>query len=126
MLEFYEAERFRGCVREEDGDMLLFQWGTVASDDSAHFDLDIIRQLMPSEGAEDTDDLDNDDEGILQLSLTFRFTPTSELEALGSGDEWCASPSDLPAFRAFIDSSPAFTLVGSRVPTEVALDLDSV
>ena len=117
MLAFYSAERCDGCVFEEDGDMLLFQWGSYSWKDSMHFELDITRQLMPS---------GSDDEGILQLSLTFRFLLTAELQALGSGNEWCGTPSGLPAFRAYIDACPAFERVGCQVPSEVALDLDSV
>lgn len=117
MLAFYAAERCDGCVLEEDGDMLLFQWGSYAWKDLTHFELDITRQLMPG---------GSDDEGILQLSLTFRFLPAAELQAQGSGNEWCATPSDLPAFRDYIDACPAFRLVGSRTPSEVVFNLDSV
>lgn len=122
MLAFYAAERCDGCELEEEGDMLLFQWGTYSWGDSTHFELNITRQLMPGGGDEDEDD----DEGILQLSLTFRFPAAAELQALGSGNEWCATPSGLPAFRACIDACPAFERVGNLVPSEVALNLDSV
>ena len=117
MLAFYASERCEECVLEEDGDMLLFQWGTYTWGDSTHFELDITRQLMLS---------DSDDEGILQLSLTFRFLPAAELNALGSGNEWCDTPFGLPAFRAYIDACLAFKRVSNRVPSEVALDLGSV
>ena len=53
MLAFYASERCDGCVLEEDGDMLLFQWGTYNWGDSTHFELNITRQLMP--GGEDGD-----------------------------------------------------------------------
>lgn len=125
MLAFYASERCDGCVLEEDGDMLLFQWGSYNWGDSTHFELNITRQLMPGgDGGGDEDE--DDDEGILQLSLTFRFPPTAELQALGSGNEWCATPSGLPAFRACIDACPAFQRVGSRIPSEVVLHLDPV
>ena len=120
MLAFYAAERCDGCELEEDGDMLLFQWGSYNWGDSTHFELNITRQLMPGGGDEDGD------EGILQLSLTFRFLPAAELQALGSGNEWCDTPSDLPAFRAHIDACPAFERVGGQVPSEVALNLGPV
>jgi hypothetical protein len=122
MLAFYAAERCDGCELEEDGDMLLFQWGTYAWGDSTHFELNITRQLMSGGDDEDKDD----GEGILQLSLTFRFPPAAELQALGSGNEWCDTPSGLSAFRAHIDACPAFERVGSQVPSEVVLHLGSV
>jgi hypothetical protein len=131
MLAFYAAERCDGCVLEEDGDMLLFQWGTYNWGDSTHFELNITRQLMPGGdggdgGDGDGDEDEDDDEGILQLSLTFRFPAAAELQALGSGNEWCDTPSGLPAFRACIDACPAFERVGNLAPSEVALHLDSV
>lgn len=105
--------------------MLLFQWGTYNWGDLTHFELNITRQLMTGgDGGGDEDE--DDDEGILQLSLTFRFPPTAELQALGSGNEWCATPSGLPAFRAYIDACPAFERVGCQAPFEVALHLGSV
>ena len=123
MLTFYASERCDGCELEEDGDMLLFQWGTYSWGDATHFELNITRQLMQGgDGGGDEDD----DEGILQLSLTFRFPPAAELQALGSGNEWCATPSGLTAFRAHIDACPAFERVGNLVPSEVVLNLDSV
>ena len=127
MLAFYAAERCDGCELEEDGDMLLFQWGTYDWGDAAHFELNITRQLMPGgEGDGDGDEDEDDDEGILQLSLTFRFPSTAELQGLGSGNEWCDTPSGLPAFRACIDACPAFERVGRQVPSEVALHLGPV
>ena len=30
LLAFYEEDRAEGCLIDEDGDMLLFQWGTMA------------------------------------------------------------------------------------------------
>jgi hypothetical protein len=125
MLAFYAAERCDGCVLEEDGDMLLFQWGSYSWSDAMHFELNITRQLMP-DGGDGGDEDKDDDEGILQLSLTFRFPPAAELQALGSGNEWCATPSGLTAFRAHIDACPAFERVGSHVPSEVVLHLGSV
>ena len=58
-----------------------------------HFSLNLTRQLVVCEGAEDED--------IWQLRLTFEFEPDNELRALSRGYKWCGSLSELPEFREF-------------------------
>src|SRR5262245_10947013 len=93
MLDFYAAERAEGCALEDDGDMLLYQWGTHDWGDGESFELDITRQFTVT-GEEDDD--------TRQLSLRFKFKPSAELRELGDGNRWCHSPSKLQAFRTFI------------------------
>lgn len=64
MLAFYEECRADGCDIEDDGDMLLCQWG--ASDDE--FVWNITRQFITP-----------DEDEPYQLSLTFRFDSSAEL-----------------------------------------------
>ena len=61
----------------------------------------LTRQLIVSEDAEDDD--------IWQLGLTFEFEPDNELRALGRGNKWCHSPSQLLEFREYVYRSAAFT-----------------
>src|SRR5262245_23394573 len=67
MLAFYQAERADGCEVDEDGDMLLYQWGCYDWGQGESFDFNISRQFVDAKG---------DDEGIRQLSLTFKFKPS--------------------------------------------------
>jgi hypothetical protein len=102
MLEFYTVERFDRCEFQQDGDMLLFQWGDSASlDGPGTFSLDITRQLTWS-------DREEDDPEIWQLSVGFVFPLGEAGRAAGSSNRWCRSPSELESFRAFVTSSPAF------------------
>src|SRR6266496_901970 len=110
MVEFYEQQRFDGCVVDEDGDMLLFQWGKY--DD--HVNLDITRQLM--DGFED--------ENIWQLHLVFLYPPVPALDGIEPGNRWCHTPVDVPGFREFIVASQAYARVGSLKPRSVMLSLD--
>src|SRR5262245_12746457 len=78
MLHFYRDVRANACPFEQDGDMLLFQWGTYLTlhpdqlmDEASN--LNVTRQLIP-EGAQDDD--------IWQLALNFDFEPIGELRAL--------------------------------------------
>ena len=112
MLSFYEEERVEGCEVSEDGDMLLYQWGTYDWGEGKTFDFDITRQLIGPGG---------EDEDIFQLSLTFRFAPTTESRAIESGNRWCSRPGEAESFREFIHKSAAFQAVIDQVPQTVTL-----
>jgi hypothetical protein len=106
MLDFYREHRPAECAQMPDGDMLLFQWGTYDWGEGEHFQLDLTRQLIVSDEAEDED--------IWQLSLTFLFDPVDDLRALGAGNEWCQSPHALEQFRARVCGSTAFVVCGTH------------
>ncbi len=103
MLAYYAQERADGCPLDEDGDMLLFQWGTHDWGDGPAFEVSIVRQLIAADDEEDEP---------RQLDLRFRFAPAAGASA-GEGNQWCESPDRLPAFRRFVTTSPAFKAVGS-------------
>ena len=113
MLAFYREERAEGCPLEDDGDMLLFQWGTYNWGQGEWFDLNITRQLISGESGEDED--------IWQLSLTFKYKPTSALRMLGSENRWCEKSEELPAFESYIQDSDAFQMVSDVRPDAVEL-----
>ena len=114
MLRFYAQQRAEGCRLEEDGDMLLFQWGIYDSGNGAMFEIDLTRQvILPDE---------LDDDGIWQLHLTYRYTPSPQLEALGDANRWCDSPADLPAFEEFIRTSSSVAAAAGLTSNEVAVD----
>lgn len=115
MLEFFQAERAEGCEAERH-DMLLYQWGTYDWSKGRHFELDITRQVIIKEDAEDED--------IWQLHLTFRFIPTKELNDLGNGSRWCESVGDVLGFREFINSSASLQTVGDRTDGKIVIDFE--
>ena len=51
-FDFYRDERAEGCAVDEDGDMLLFEWGAVDWGEGEHFELSLARQLIfgPGDG----------------------------------------------------------------------------
>jgi hypothetical protein len=105
MLAFYRDVRADGCDLEQNGDMLLYQWGTHDWGQGPHFELDITRQLILEPG---------EDENIWQLSLTFTFPPSDSLQALGSGNRWCPSPTELRSFETFVRAHAVYAAVGKR------------
>ena len=105
MLDFYVAERAEGCPVEEDGDMLLFQWG---HDSEGNYYLDLTRQFSTGDG----------DEHLFQLALTFVFAAPPDGAAIADGNKWFETPEDADAARAFIESNAAYLrLKDSRAVT---------
>lgn len=118
MLEFYRGQRADGCALDDDGDMLLFQWGTYDFGDGESFQLGITRQFIVADA--------EGDDAISQLSLTFHYQPSPTLAKLGRGERWCATPSELDAFEKFIVRSQACRSVADAKPAKIALAYDAV
>jgi hypothetical protein len=93
--------------------MLLFQWGAYDAGSGRVFEYGLTRQLIGSEDVED--------EGIFQLSVTYRYPINVQADALGSGFRWCGRPSGLVGFRQAIDADPATALARSIEPLETLL-----
>ncbi|MBX3425570.1 MAG: hypothetical protein KF688_07825 [Pirellulales bacterium] len=117
MLDFYRNQRCEGCSIDNDGDMLLYQWGVTGSE--GLFEIDLTRQFIVGE--------DSDDENIWQLSLTCQFSPTSELQAISSGNKWCSKPKPqaVDYFEKFIRDSATYRSVVDLQPTAVLLNFDN-
>lgn len=113
MTEWYAEQRADGVELDEDGDMLLFQWGTW-SWHGGLFGYGLTRQFIAA-GAEDDD--------IWQLSVTLLFPSSSDTAACGSGDRWCDRPSDLEEFTRFVESLPATEVVSRLQPTRIEVGL---
>lgn len=111
MFAFYQSKKPAGCDGP-DGDMLLFQWGTFDWGNGRHFELNITRQFI--------EESLQDDDAISQLSLTFRFNPTLELEDLSEGSRWCTGPSEFSLVKDFALSSVPFLAVADQ-PAAVEL-----
>lgn len=114
MFAFYESTRAAGCDGP-DGDMLLFQWGTYDWGEGRFFEIGITRQFIEQ-------GIDEDDDVMSQLSLTYRFEPTPAREALGDGNRWCNGVEELPAFRSFVLSCAPFVALADTSPLAVVLD----
>lgn len=114
MVAFYQDERADGCEIDEEGDMLLYQWGCYDWGQGESFEFNITRQFMDAAG---------EDEEIRQLSLTFKFKPRDSLRKLGDGNRWCNSPDQISEFRSFIEASAAYKAVLKVKEAKVALEL---
>jgi hypothetical protein len=118
MLNFYRDTRAEGCLLEDDGDMLLFQWGTNDGVEGKYFRVDLTRQFILSD--------EKHDQQISQLSFTFLYLPSDFHDSLGEGNEWCSSPAELASFESFIQNNPAYLAVRDKPAEGVDLDFGEV
>lgn len=113
VLELYRRERIDRAAMDEDGDMLLFQWGVVDWGDGRRFEIDLSRQAIVPE-----DDDEEEDPEVRQLRCTFRYAP-EPFEELLAGNRWCQTPEDLDAFRAFVLGSEALRRSSLQTPVDL-------
>jgi len=118
MLQFYLDERVSHCLLDEDGDLLLFQWGSYDWGQGEHFELNISRQLMTAAG--------DGIEQMRQLSLTFRYPPSPQWKTVGEGNLWCDTPEDVQAFARSIQNCRAMKLATQQQPAAVDLTFDEI
>jgi len=118
ILEFYKQIRADNCPITEDGDMLLYQWGTYNWGDGTYFQWDITRQFIET-GFEG-------DDGMSQLSLCFYFYPSEEFKELKWGNCWCSSPIKLLDFESYIKTSTAYLKVATTNPTKVEIKYSKI
>ena len=104
MLDFYRDVRAEGVAGlDENGDTLLFEWGTFDWGEGSHFQIDICRQFREAKL--------QDDDAISQLRLVFYFVPTEERLQLKDGRRWCDQPKWLPEFQVFVQENRAYQAV---------------
>jgi hypothetical protein len=120
IVDWYQSVRAQDATPlEEDGDMLLLQWGTYDWGEGPTFQYNLTRQLVAA-----TDDVD--DQEIWQLGLTAHFNATEELAQLGSANQWCGSPSECYELRREIRTSPATQQTATERPMRVEITFGRV
>ena len=99
---------------DEDGDALLFQYGTDDWGSGPHFQVDLTRQFIEIKR-------DDDDHVVSHFHLTCFYKPTDVLTSIGSDDRWCWNKADLPAFTELVMGHPVLATVGPlpRMKTEI-------
>jgi|SRR4051794_6352184 hypothetical protein len=113
MCSFYADERADGAAIGSDRDMLLYQWGVDTFSAPETFRVSITRQLNVVGESQP-----------YQLALIFSFQPTDLLRKIDSGNQWCRSPADLPAFQRFVDASEAFKSAADAKADHVELQFN--
>jgi len=115
MLAFYRDVRADNCKLDEDGDMLLFQWGGG----QGSFECDITRQFIVTHS-------EDDEPAMSQLSFTFHFASSPQFGAIKSGNHWCYAPDGLADFDTFINTSEVLRAAHAQRAANVTLDYGGV
>jgi hypothetical protein len=114
LLRFYDEYRPTGAMPlDEDGDMLLYEWGTYNWGNGRSFNLSLTRQVLYPDGEHD--------QAVWQLRLIFKYPAEPDLDALKSGSAWLHDPSGMTEFRSGIFDSASFAACSRKSPlsTEV-------
>jgi hypothetical protein len=130
VAEWYRDTRVTGALLDEDGDMLLLQWGAtrpvdvseptdlrrvadggVRSTSQKQTYIDVTRQIHAR-----TEDEEEFDDSAVQLSVTLCYGPSSGNEP--GSNMWIGSPNDLGpglvAFRAVAFVRPLLSVTPTR------------
>ena len=122
MCDFYRTVKFDWALPEDDdGDMLLFQYGTYDWGEGENFELNLTRQVIKS--GEDDDDDDDDDEGLLQLGLTFQYSPT-EVGRIKDFNKWSSDAETLEEFLQTIKASKGFKAAIKVAPVKIKIEAE--
>jgi hypothetical protein len=115
MFDFYTGTRITDADLDEDGDMLLVEWGTYdwGTGDRPSFQYSVTRQIITS-----ADDID--DQEMLQLRTVVHYAPSPQTELLGSGSRWCPRPDAVGEFRAWLlgTEATAYALANPSLRSE--------
>lgn len=113
MLAFYRQARAENCPLDNDGDMVLFQWGVYDWGKGEFFHYDITRQFMMP--------VDEDYDEITQLRLTLYFPALESSRQAPTGNRWCATLDEANEFESFIKGHESTQMVENLKPTKVEL-----
>ena len=120
-IENYVAYRIDFTNELSDGDRLLFQWGTYDWGKGKFFEIDLTRQVMF-----DFQEPDDQADSMQQLRVTFTYSCNEETENLGEGNRWCASPSTIAEFRAFLNSTGVTLWGNDQTPQDLKVNLGHI
>jgi hypothetical protein len=119
---FYEEVRAEDARPDhDDGDALLFQWGTqeeIPGYCDACFYIDLTRQFISHESC--------DDEEIFQLSCQLQYPPSDAYLAIGNGNRWCTQLTELAELKQFMLLHPALATVGNTPARTVQLSFGGI
>ena len=114
MLAWYQSDRADDALPlAEDGDMLLFQWGTYDWGQGPSLHYNFTRQFI-------LDEREDEDEAIWQVSVVFHFPPRrGDVGDWSSGETWATRPSELESFRNFVEGCEITKVIRYLTPTRI-------
>lgn len=105
MFDFFKTTKIDGCYHE-DGDMLLFQWGTYERNGKRLFTIDLTRQFYEIKRGEFA--------GASHLSLAYHFDAAPDFDLIGGGSRWLHGADDVDEFIDFVMNTDALAAIVRR------------
>ncbi len=107
-IDYFQAVKFKEVDEENDGDMLLFQYGIYDWGKGIFFELNFTRQfyrIFPKSYSH----------RIYQLGVTFFYSPNAfkEIKTL---TKWSSDCKNLEEFQHFILNSQGFKTASKEIP----------
>ena len=119
-LDYYRTVPFETADVENDGDMLLFEYGIFDWGQGEYFQIGLTRQLI-----EQHDDEEEEEDHMYQLRVTLFFRPT-EFAPVGDFNKWSSGCSDLDEFKGVIVTSAGYQAALNHTPIKLEIMTDTV
>lgn len=115
-IDYYQDVKFDAFNEEDDGDMLLFQYGTYNFQEERYFQINFTRQFYEV--------YEDDSHQICQLGVTFFYCPKNFYDII-SFNKWSANFSNLTDFHNVIIDSDGFKKALNEIllKKEIAVEL---
>lgn len=113
VLHLYKTCRVDNTDLEEEGDMLIFQWGSHHLNENDYFTIDITRQIIYK----------SDEDIMQQLEVIFKYPANLFTPTFSADNQWCAAPNEVNDFEGFIEQNNAFKWAIKNKPLAVGINL---
>lgn len=120
VLAYFQEVQFESADIENDGDMLLFEYGTYDWGQGKFFQIGLTRQLI-----EMHDDDEEQEDHMYQLQVTLFYNP-SEFDSLPAFNKWSNEFSDLNDFKNMIVNSAGYQAALSKTPNRLEIITDKI
>lgn len=120
VLAYFQEVQFESADIENDGDMMLFEYGTYDWGQGKFFQIGLTRQLI-----EMHEDDEEQEDHMYQLRVTLFYNPT-EFETVGDFNKWSSTCSSLNDFKDVIINSAGYQAALNRNPVRLEIITDAV
>ncbi len=119
-LAYYQTVPFETVGLENDGDMLLFQYGTYDWGQGEHFQINLTRQLIGMH-----DEEEEQEDHMYQLQVTLSYKP-ADFASVESFNKWSSDCSTLDEFKEIILTSAGYQAALNHLPVKLEIMTDTV
>lgn len=122
LIAFYKEQGCETCdARENEGDMLVWDFGVYDWGEGEQFVVTVARQFVVVEQLEDEGET-FDVDVVSQMSMTFMDEADDSRWDLGMGQFWCTSEAEIEAWRGQIEGCGVLAAVAKRPLAQMMLE----